>query len=152
MISHIDDNLILALSELKEKFWGELATAFFEGLGSTVSYDKSCLNPVQITLFLGFNINSTTMTASVPSHKLARLRNTAKHLRKLDKVSEQTLATFIGTVSSMKLAIPSAPLFYQALQAARNSINLPSQNIDSLVPLGSAQKEKLEWWTEQAHL
>ena len=37
MISYIDDNLILASSELEAKLWGELATALFEGLGFTQS-------------------------------------------------------------------------------------------------------------------
>ena len=79
VISYIDDNLILASSELEAKLWDELPTAHFEGLGFTVNYNKSCLDPVQSTLFPVFNIDSRTMTVSVPSDKLARLRNTAKH-------------------------------------------------------------------------
>ena len=91
----------------------------------------SNLEPSQETLFLGFMVNTRTMTISVPADKLAGIRASAALL---NTVSERSLATFIGTATSIKLVIPPAPL------------------IDSLVQLGPDQWEELAWWIEQAQL
>ena len=119
MISYINNNLILASSEYRAKLWSEMAIALLEELGFMVNYDKYSLDPVQNHPIPGYNIESRAMTVSVPTDKLAQ--NRARHLWKLDRVSGRTLVTFIGTTSSIKLAILPAPLFYRALRAAKNS-------------------------------
>ena len=92
------------------------------------------------------------MTISVPTDKLAGIRALATCLKQRSLVSGRSLAMFIGTATSMKLAIPPAPLFYRALQTAKNLIDLQAQSIDSPVQLGPAKWEELTWWIEQAQL
>ena len=150
--THVDDNLILAASGQEAKLWGELAVVLLEGLGFTVNHEKSNLGPSQETQFLGFMINTRAMTISVPADKLAGIRASATCLKQRSLVSGRSLAMFIGTATSMKLAIPPAPLFYRALQTAKNLIDLQAQSIDSPVQLGPAQWEELTWWIEQAQL
>ena len=152
MISYIDYNLILAASRQEAKLWGKLAVALLEGLGFTVNHKKSNLEPSQETQFLGFMINARAMTISVTADKLAGIRASTTRLEQRSLVSERSLAMFIGKATSMKLAIPPAPLFYQALHTAKTSIDLQAQSIDSPVQLGSAQWEELTWWIEQAQL
>ena len=137
MISYVDNNLILATSRQEAKMWGKLSIALLEGLGFTVNYEKYSLDPAQRTVFLGFMINSMEMSISVPTGKLTGIQTSAKALAQQSAVSVRALAKFIGTATSMKLAIPPAPLFYRALQAAKNAIDLQVQSIDSSVQLGS---------------
>lgn len=117
LISYIDDNLIMASSRQEAKLLGQLAVALLEGLGFTVNYEKSVLEPTQTTSFLGFMIDSRTMTISVPEQKLICMRTQASKMLAVSTVSGRELARFIGTASSMKLAITPAPLFYRARQA-----------------------------------
>ncbi len=51
----------------------------------------------------------------------------------------------------MKKGITPAPLFYQALQATKNSTVLCSQGLDSTIGLGPVQREELLWWQKQAN-
>ena len=145
IISYIDDNLILAASKQEAKLWGELAVAHLGGLGFLVNYEKSNLEPSQESLFLGFSVNTRTMTINVPADKLAGIRASAKQLRQKNTASGRSLATFIETATSTKLAIPPAPLFHRAIQAAMNSLNLEAQSLDSPVQLSPAQWEELTW-------
>jgi hypothetical protein len=86
--------------------------ALLEGMGFTVNYEKSVLDPTQSILFLGFSIDSRTMSISIQHENLVGIRIQAKMLLKNQTVSGRELASFIGMASSMKLAIPKAPLFY----------------------------------------
>ena len=52
----------------------------------------------------------------------------------------------------MMIAIPPAPLFYRALQAAKNSVLQTPMGLDTPITLHQALKEELQWWSEQAPL
>ena len=153
MINYIDDNLLMANTREETKLMGELAVTLLERLGFTVNYAKSLLEPVQSIQFLGFNLDSTKLEM-----KKTRTQN-GEDERQGERppiprrdLGKRTGQFFIGTASSMALAIPPAPLFYRALQAAKKSVILAPQGLDTLLDLNTSQKEELQWWLDQAHL
>ena len=152
MINYIDNNLLMANTREEAKLMGELAVTLLDRLRFTVNHTKSQLEPVQSIQFLGFNLDSMKMEISIPSPKMEKMRGVAGKLLFQERTSGRVLASFIGTASSMMLAIPPAPLFYRAMQAAKNSVILAPEGLDMPLSLGTSQKEELQWWLDQAHL
>ena len=131
---------------------GELTVTLMERLGFTVNRDKSVLEPVQSIQFLGFLLDSVEMKITVPGSKLEKIRTMARTLLHQEKSSGRELACFVGTASSMMLAIPPAPLFYRALQTAKNKVIPTPAGLDTPITLDPSQKEELLRWLDQAQL
>ena len=55
-----------------------LMVVLIEALGFSVNYEKSLLDPKQSMEFLGFWINSRSMTVALPAEKLGIIRNQAR--------------------------------------------------------------------------
>ena len=122
IITYIDNNLIMASTREEAKCLAEISVALLEALGFLINYPKSPLEPCQELQFLGFSINSVEMTIRVPQTKLEKMREQVKSLLKAPTLSGRKIASFVGTASSMALGIPPAPLFYRALQHAKNAV------------------------------
>ena len=139
-MTYIDDNLVMASTREEAKCLAEISVALLEALGFLINYPKSTLEPCQELQFLGFSINSVEMTIRVPQTKLEKMREQVKSLLKAPTLSGREIASFVGTASSMALGIPPAPLFYRALQHAKNAvIHTPL----GLIPLDTPLKEEL---------
>ena len=127
----------------------------FEALGLMVNTKKSLLNPTQEVEFMGFQINSLTMTFILPSEKGRKLQQEATNLLKSQSISTQHLAVFIGKVVATSRAIIHAPLHYRALQralSAAKSKNKPlgcSDRVDSQITLNSKMIRDLHWCTNK---
>ena len=152
MISYINDNLLMASSKQEALLMGQLAVTLLERLGFTINYQKSILEPTQSTQFLGFSLNTVEMTIRVPQTKMSKMTEEANKLLTVNQTTGRELASLIGTASSMMIAIPPAPLFYRALQAAKNSVLQTPMGLDTPIALHQALKEELQWWSEQAPL
>jgi len=115
------------------------------------------LTPTQELEFLGFHLCSVTMRLSIPSEKLRKIQQDAKHLLDQQSVSVREIARFVGKTTVTIRAIPLAPLQYRALQSLMNSV-LPlnyiqedmqeevSSKYKTVVSLTPASKADLEWW------
>ncbi len=71
-IIHLDDILIMSKSYDLALTHASTALNLLQGLGFVVNYEKSCLEPSQIIGFLGFEINSQTLTISSRETKSER--------------------------------------------------------------------------------
>ena len=67
--SYIDDSLLISddLNHCQEHVSETLK--LIQNLGFTIHFEKSVLNPGKLIRFLGFEINSETMMASLPHKK-----------------------------------------------------------------------------------
>ena len=70
MITYIDDNLLLAPSKEEAHVLARLMVVLFEALWFSVNYKKFVLDPQQSMEFLGFLIDSRSMTVGLPVEKL----------------------------------------------------------------------------------
>ena len=145
----VDDLLLMASSksELTEVTL-EVITMFLQ-LGFLINWEKLALTPCQRIRFLGFMIDSLTMTLTLPEEKLARIiQDCSRALNQL-VLTVRFLARLIGRMSAATQAILPAPLFYRGLQNLKNAAFRRSQSYDSEVSLSQAAKQDLQWWIRE---
>ncbi len=93
------------------------ALNLLEGLGFVVNYEKSCLEPSQVTEILGFEINSQILTILLPRDKIRKIRKKCQDLLDNPNTSVRELSKFLGLLTSPTQAIFPAPLHYRNLHA-----------------------------------
>ena len=74
----IDDNLLLAPSKEEAQVLARLMLVLFEALGFSVNYQKSVLDPQQSLEFLGFRIDSRSMTVALPAGEIGQNSQSGK--------------------------------------------------------------------------
>ena len=75
MILYLDDFLILGSTYQEAQSHTALAVSLLESLGFTINREKSRLIPTQIITFLGFVIDSTVETLSLPQEKVVKVKS-----------------------------------------------------------------------------
>ena len=74
IIIYLDNILIMSKSHDLALTHASTALNLLEGLGFVVNYEKSCLKPGQVIEFLGFEINSQTLTILLPRDKIRNIK------------------------------------------------------------------------------
>ena len=74
MILYLDDFLILGSTYQEAQSHTALAVSLLESLGFTINREKSRLIPTQTITFLGFVIDSTVETLSLPQEKVVKVK------------------------------------------------------------------------------
>ena len=153
LIIYIDDMLMLHQDKGQLQQVTQLTCQLFESLGLRVNRKKSILTPTQELEFLGFFLCSATMRLSIPTEKLRKIQQDARHMLDQQSVTVREIARFVGKTTATTRAIPLAPLHYRALQSQMNSV-LPSNytqeeiytKYETVVSLTPASKADLKWW------
>jgi hypothetical protein len=147
LIIYIDDILIMAQSQVVAHQHLVLALDVLELLGFLVNYPKCTLVPTQKIEFLGFMVDLTEMTLSLPEEKMALINKEVKALLSKTTVSARQLARMVGLLTSTIPVILPARLCYRALQ--RKKIALAALgNYNKSAPLDQEEKEELTWWIQ----
>ena len=100
LIIYLDDLLIMAESHDQALHHAASTLNLLEGLGFIVNYQKSQLLPSQKIEFLGFLIDSNTMTLQLPGEKLRKIRKKCQELLAQTTVSVRELSKFLGLLTS----------------------------------------------------
>ena len=87
-----------------------------EILGFLLNSKKCITEPSQIMECLGFMINLTEMTLSLPEAKVSKIWKECRHALNQHSTTGRKLAHLIGPLSACIPAILEAPLHYRALQ------------------------------------
>ena len=142
----IDDLLLLHPSreELK-KITAEVVTMFLQ-LGFLINQEKSGLIPSQRTVFLGFTVDSVSLTLSLPTEKLDKILQECSHALSAKHTTIRYLARLIGRMSAATQAVLPAPLFYRRLQRLKNVAFKRNQSYDAKLTLDQAARQDLHWW------
>lgn len=119
-ILYLDDTLIMARS--KEEARRHLATAMelLVALGFIINLKKSTLSPTQELEFLGFLLNSHSMTIVLPVHELHAVKNMARRMANQRRTTLRELASLLGIMVAGHPAILPAPLHYRHLETAKS--------------------------------
>lgn len=110
LIIYLDDIPIMAESVEIAKAHANLAVNLLTSLGFVINHKKSVLNPSQQLEFLGFTVNSVTMTLSLTHDKLRQIRRESKSLLSNNPVSVRELSRFLGKLNASIQAVFPAPL------------------------------------------
>ena len=127
------------------------AIDLLESLGFCINREKSQLIPSQHIPFLGFVVDSTTMTIGLPLEKIASIQSLAAALKESSQpVTLRSLSRFIGMCTATRPAVFQAPAHYRHLQFLKNLVLQNSSELNWVynrkVSLNQAAKEDLVWW------
>ena len=87
VVLYLDDMLIMANSQNKARDHCQWAIYLLMSLGFILNMEKSMWSPRQQIEFLGFRLDSKTMTISLPAQKLTTLLRTTRHLAEKTQAS-----------------------------------------------------------------
>ena len=121
-------------------------------LGFLVNKNKSVLHQYQILQFLGMEINSKEMSASLPQKKKDKIISHCQGILKEQSVSVRELTQVLGRLSSTATLMLAAPLQYQAIQKQQIAEVAITNNFDSMIVFTEEARKELQWWVENLQL
>lgn len=149
LVIYLDD--ILIMNQSLTGIQSDLSTAVYllENLGFLVNQEKSVLVPSHVTEFLGFTVNSQTMTLSLQKEKVIKIKQNCLDLVSRQSVSARDLAQLIGRLMATNQAVLPSPLNYRSLQLLKTKAFHTGGNYDHHVQLDEDSKQELIWWSSK---
>ena len=150
LIIYLDDILIMAESVEFPKTHANLAVSLLVSLGFMINHKKTVLTPSQQLEFLGFTVNSVTMTLSLTHDKLRQIkRESQQHgmCKRTLSVSREAKCIHSGSFPcSPELPSPaegktSSSQSFKGLRSISNLYSRSQRGID----LVARQPTSLEW-------
>ena len=152
LIIYLDDMLLMG-SSLEEIMMARDTLIFILlHLGFVINFQKSILTPCHQIQFLGVEIDSITMTISLPLQKKEQIILQCKDILNQSDVSLRQLTQLIGRLSSTAIAILPAPLQYRALQRQQILELAEKQNFHARIVLSEEVRAEIQWWIENLML
>ena len=151
LVLYLDNMIIMARSENEAQTHLASAMHVLTALGVILNLEKSVLTPVQRIEFLGFCLDSCSMTVSLPRAKIHSIRSLVREVNNQDQVSMLKLSLLIGTMVSTHPAILPAPLYYRQLERAKICQLGQSQSYNAMVTVFKEMREDLTWWLKNIH-
>ena len=150
-LMYIDDMLILGeiSEELSHNF--QSCRSLMTSVGFVMNNEKSIAGPTQEIEFLGFVINSRSMTLAVTKEKLKSLTSQFKNLLQSQRTKLHHLAQVTGTMTSLNQAVLPAPLHCRGLQELRNGSLDLHHSYDSQILLSQRAMTDLNWWIDHGN-
>ena len=118
-------------------------------LGFVINVDKSCLIPAQRINFLGFVLDSVSMTITLTDDKKAKVKFICKHLLLKSHSTITELAQLVGTLVSCLPGVQLGQLHYRNLEIEKNlALRKHKGDYEVQQTLTSSAKGELSWWIE----
>ena len=96
-----------------------LVINLLKGLGFEINYKKSHLIPETKATYLGFIINSETMSIHIPRPKVEKIKLQCQQLISEKSVTIRELTKGIDLIVSMFEAFPQGKLHYRQMELAK---------------------------------
>lgn len=148
LIVYLDDMPIIAQSRDIALQHASTALDLLQGLGFMINYLKSVLVPSTKMEFLGFVVDSLTLSLALPRDKIRKVRKVCQTLLDSPLATVGQLAKLLGHLTSTIQAVFPGPLHFCHLQNKKNRALVHSQTYDSATPLSPQAKEELVWWRD----
>lgn len=145
--AYLDDICLLAPSKEAAERQGKEMVQHLQQKGFIMNTKKTCLEPSQRREFLGLNVDSTTLTLSVPNKKLDKIRREVKSILEKPAWPLRKLAATIGLLDSVSRAMRTGHLMTRSLYAdIRLAIREEPSWDNRPVTISEDSKEELRWW------
>ena len=120
---------------------------FLGDLGFPIHNEKSVLIPSQVLTFLGFVLNSVTMTVQLTDSRKQKLKNACLNLVNKETCTVQNVAEVIGLIVSSFPGVEHGPLHYRSLERDKsNALRENKGNFGSFMILSPSSRAELNWW------
>ena len=144
---HIDNSFLVGYTRSACEQNIQDTVKCFDSLGFVIHPEKSVLIPTQELEFLGFLLNSISMTIRLPPLKAAHVKSVCDNLLLKTKVTIRELAHVIGLLVSSLPGVQFGRLHYRQLEKDKSwALHLGKGNYDGPVTLSNDSRFELEWW------
>ena len=127
----------------------QISITLLQSLGFLINYEKSNLNPSKIFEFLGFCLNSKTMTIGLPSQKQETLIKLINSFLRKKFCTIREFAQLIGSLVSSCPAVPYGMGYAKSLERAKyQALILANGNYDDRMFMSTTLYYDLNWWKE----
>ena len=150
LILYLDDMLMMAHSKEEARKGLAAAMELLCSLGFIINVKKSVFTPARTIAFLGFSLDSASMTISLPQHKLKEIRRSAGQLLRQQSMPARQLARLLGMIVAAHPAVLPAPLHSRFLERAKRRAVQGQRGYDAMVRLESNAAQDLQWWVDSA--
>lgn len=151
-VVYIDDTYLQG--ETKESCCNnvEATATLLTKVGFVINPEKSVWQPTQCIEFLGFVLNSVTMTVSLTKSKVERISELCKSILKKNLITIRECCQFIGTLISTLPAVPHGKLFYRQLENEKIiALKQACGQFESKMQFSHTAKSDINWWLENIH-
>ena len=149
--SHIDDSYLQGddYDDCERNVWDTVN--LFDSLGFTVHPEKSSFVPQQRITFMGFIIDSITMTVYPTSEKIEKIIHTCQGLLQCPHPTIREVASTLGLLISNFPAAQLGPLHFRSLDMDKTeAFRLNKGNFDAFMQLSELSRSDLQWWVNSA--
>ena len=120
-----------------------------QSLGFTIHPEKSVLKPTQKLTFLGFVLNSKTMTLTLTDAKKEKIIKLGEGIINRQYITIRELAQFIGNVVATFEAVLTGPLHYRDMETLKIAkLKQYKGKFDAKITINEESKTEIKWWIE----
>ena len=121
--------------------------SLFHQLGFVIHPDKSVLIPTQRLTFLGFVLDSQSMTVALTREQAVKVKEACQQLLQEKAITIREVAKVLGLLTSSLPGVLYGPLHYRSLEMDKTqALNSHQGNFDSIMDLSGEAVADLQWW------
>ena len=121
--------------------------SLFHQLGFVIHPDKSVLIPTQRLTFLGFVLDSQSMTVALTREQAVKVKEACQQLLQEKAITIREVAKVLGLLTSSLPGVLYGPLHYRSLEMNKTqALNSHQGNFDSIMALSGEAVADLQWW------
>ena len=110
--------------------------------------ETSVLLPTQVIVFIGFILNSITMTVSLTPEKEEKLKLAVTRLLSCGMPPTTEVAQVIGVIISTFPGVMYGPLYFRITEGEKaQALKQNKGNCDTHMQLSASAKLELQWWS-----
>ena len=150
-VVYIDDSLLIGATAEECSDNVQATKRLLQDLGFYISFDKSVVLPTRQLQFLGFIIDSESMTVRLAKSKVNLIEQLSSDLIASGKAGTciRTLARYIGVLIAALPAVRYGRLFVHALETAKiAALKVSKGNFDQMTILPPNVLSDVAWWKE----
>ena len=151
VVVYLDDILIMASTAKECVRHTQLAASSLQALGFCLNQEKSTLVPSQTTKFLGVDIDTRSMSFSLPLDKRRRMARSCRRIANFAQAgtspSTRELSRLLGQITAASDAIQVHRRRSVALERCRALALKQGKGWDAPCPISASAVAELRWWS-----
>ena len=129
-----------------------VTTKLFTDLGFILNHEKFFFKPKQVITFLGFVLNSVTLTVALTPEKATKLVTKATTVFAKQSPSVREVSELVGLMVASFPGVMHGPLFYRQLELDKvMALRASKGDFNALMTLSETSKSDLQWWITHTH-
>jgi hypothetical protein len=146
---YIDDILMLGATQAECEATAREVARLLKELGAVINDEKSTMTAAQAVDYLGFTLDSRTMTVTAPPAKMANLMKALKQGAKKSTLSARDVASILGKLTSMADAM--LPVRVHTSDLHEFKLLALQSGWDKQMPVPTAATNDLQWWIKNLY-